>query len=229
MALIKGTMLSDIRGSINGSTYARNRYGAYARNRTVPVNPNSSSQVDIRAALTGGTENWRNLTGAQRLSWKLYADGTPQTNKLGDVIYLSGQAMYVKHFTFATYHGISVPTNPPAEPGSSAQISLADIILASSASTAPNSIEATWTGGATTASDFYAIFISPPVSVGRSFFKGPWQGSTAAAGTALSGPITLPVVLTVGQTRWVKILYRNAAGKLGPASIFGPITVTTVV
>lgn len=98
MALLKlGPMVADIRGSVGGVTFARNRGGAYARNRTAPLNPQSPRQVAVRTILAQLATAWTiTLTQAQRDAWELYADNVPLPNSLGELRKVSGLAMYVR-------------------------------------------------------------------------------------------------------------------------------------
>ena len=52
MALIKtGPAVAVISGSVGGTVFSRNKGGAYMRNRSIPVNPQSAAQVVVRAAM----------------------------------------------------------------------------------------------------------------------------------------------------------------------------------
>ena len=66
MALIRYAEGQQRSGSIGASVYSHNRYGAYIRARSVPVNPNTDRQVAIRNAIRALTIAWGNTPG-QRL------------------------------------------------------------------------------------------------------------------------------------------------------------------
>jgi hypothetical protein len=97
MASIRfGNGVADARGSINGTTFSRNANGGYARNRTTPVNPRTSSQIAQRSLLTGLSSAWRNLDASIRQTW---IDGTrnfPYANRLGEVSTYTGPQLYNK-------------------------------------------------------------------------------------------------------------------------------------
>lgn len=97
MALVvlpEGTQVS---GSIGGTTYSRNRYGAYKRNRSVPVNPNTDRQVQIRNFVKNLTIVWQNtLTQDQRDAWDEYAANVDWKNRLGQNVNLTGLNHYVR-------------------------------------------------------------------------------------------------------------------------------------
>lgn len=98
MALILlGGGVTDIRGSIGGTTFSRAAAGAYARARTKPVNPKSTMQNARRAALAYCTKYWSNdLSEQHRADWRAYAAGTTWHNKLGQVIEINGMAAFVR-------------------------------------------------------------------------------------------------------------------------------------
>lgn len=98
MALIKmGGGITDIRGSIGGTTFARSAAGNYMRARTKPVNPRSALQNSRRAEVAYLTTRWsKSLTQQQRTDWRAYAAGTTWTNKLGEVITINGLAAYLR-------------------------------------------------------------------------------------------------------------------------------------
>lgn len=97
MALIRfSNLVNDIRGATGGNVFARNRSGAYVRNRTSPLNPQSTGQSAVRALLAALSQAWRGLTAAQRESWNGIVDQYPYTNKLGEQRTYSGEQLYVK-------------------------------------------------------------------------------------------------------------------------------------
>jgi hypothetical protein len=101
MALLKlGPLVSDMRGSIGGTVFARNRGGVYARARVVGINPQTARQVAVRASLGDLAQLWSTtLTDAQRAAWELYAANVLIPNSLGEPRSLTGQQMYVRSNT----------------------------------------------------------------------------------------------------------------------------------
>lgn len=98
MALVMlGAGVTDIRGSIAGTTFARNAGGNYARARKKPVNPRSPLQNTRRANLAMLAKYWSNdLTEQQREDWRAYAMGTNWTNRLGQSIEINGLAAFIR-------------------------------------------------------------------------------------------------------------------------------------
>lgn len=97
MAKIKwSALVSDVAKSLNGSTFARNRAGSYMRNKTTPVNPQTTFQMDNRLAFGAISAAWRNLTEEQRTSWNNDNLNFPYVDQFGDTKFLSGFSLYQK-------------------------------------------------------------------------------------------------------------------------------------
>lgn len=97
MAIIKfGLAVSDIRGSVAGTTFSSGTYGAYARRKAVPTNTNTTAQGDRRSTFAGLSASWRGLTDAQRETWITQAPAYTRVNAFGDNVPLTGQALYMR-------------------------------------------------------------------------------------------------------------------------------------
>lgn len=95
--ILLGGGITDIRGSIGGTTFARNAAGNYARARMKPVNPRSDLQLTRRANLAYLANAWsKTLTEQQRDDWRAYAAGTSWSNRLGQSIQINGLAAFVR-------------------------------------------------------------------------------------------------------------------------------------
>ncbi len=186
MALIlPGAGLADIRGSVGGTTFARNHYGNYCRNRTKPYNPNSPDQLRARAAVAMLSTYWRDtMSAAQRSAWNAYAAGTNWLNSLGQTIKLTGQAHFVRSQTIRLLVGDSVNPVAPTTPGIPDQATA----WTPSADISDNEISIDFTFPVTVNSQDYAFFVSQPTSVGRSFFAGPWRFLGSINGDSASPP-----------------------------------------
>lgn len=95
MAKFQSHLISEIRGSINGATYARNRFGQYIRSKASPVQPRTPFQSVARQRLTALAQAWRNLTEAQRNEWNARADEIVKSDTLGSEYRLTGLQLYV--------------------------------------------------------------------------------------------------------------------------------------
>jgi len=109
-------IVAEARGSVGGVTFARNRYGAYARNRTKPVDPSSSKQNQARTRMSGAVTAWRALTADQRDAFNAKALTTDFVNALGESIHPTGMALYVRGHNLLDIAQQSQVTAPPVSP-----------------------------------------------------------------------------------------------------------------
>lgn len=97
MANIKfGNGWADARGKVGGVIYSKNKGGSYARNYTKPTNPRTPRQVTVRNRFAYVSSNWRLLTDTERNAWNYASSQVPQSNKVGERIYLSGAQYFNK-------------------------------------------------------------------------------------------------------------------------------------
>ena len=165
MARIKfGLAISDIRGSISGTTFASGTYGAYARRRAVPTNPNTAKQGAIRATFASLTSSWRNLTEAQRLTWITQAPNYTNLNSFGDNVPLTGQALFMRCNLNLASVGVS-PISSALPPKTMVAPTFGSFDADQSLNTITlSSVSAT---DSTTA---YSVYMSPNISAGINFF-----------------------------------------------------------
>lgn len=81
MTRVQGPMFSvTASGTIGDAiTYSNWKGLPYVRSRVIPANPQTASQVSIRAVLTSAVNNWQTaatVPAASKLSWDYYASGT---------------------------------------------------------------------------------------------------------------------------------------------------------
>lgn len=91
-----GAIISEIRGKIAATVFARNKGGQVIRNRITPINRRSVGQSQQRQQLAALAAQWRGLTQPQRDSWNSAAPNFPQSDNLGQTQYLSGEQLYVR-------------------------------------------------------------------------------------------------------------------------------------
>jgi len=117
MAKIKlGALAQDVRGSLAGSTFARNSAGSYVRQKVSPVQPQSALQIAQRGIFSVASQAWRNLDGGERALWNGWAAGHPIVDVFGDALILSGVAACTKINAMRLTHGLAIATTPPADP-----------------------------------------------------------------------------------------------------------------
>lgn len=178
--LCRSHIHSDLSGSIGGITYTHNRYGSIiGRARVVPVNVNTTYLERQRSAFSASVANWKKLTAVQQQSWIDFAAGTPWTNKLGETVFLTGQAMYIGQTGFYQslfpVAGLSGYNTAPCVPGLFPQP-----LLSFACCTDPDlGVVVTVQNLDSTHVMSCIVRISPPISFGVRYHMGPWARSQA--------------------------------------------------
>jgi len=204
-------------GSIGGTTWSHNRFGAYVRNRSVPVNPSTDRQVAVRNAVRSLTIAWQNtITQAQRDAWNTYASNVTWLNRLGQTVSLTGLNHYVRCNTPRVQNGIAAVDAAPTI----FNLATAELELSATASAATQQItidgKATgeWIGEA----DAWQFFFQGiPQNSGIAFFAGPYRQLSAVPG---AGPPPFPAVIDAvfpfaeGQRIWIRSRIARGDGRL---------------
>lgn len=220
MALVKfGGGIIQMSGSLAGNTFARNRYGNYARARTKPVNPNTELQTQVRSALSLMTIRWaETLSGAQRAAWNLYADNVNMKNKLGEVIHLSGFNHFIRSNSILSRAGRDIVDAGPI----TFELPEADPLFAITASEGSQQITFTYDDALTWRDETDArlwLFQGSPQNTQRTFFAGPWRAIGHVSGVDGAGPAS-PALFNVvfpvgeGQKMWCYARIQRADGRL---------------
>jgi hypothetical protein len=115
MAKFVSQVYSEIRGSVNGVTYARNRFGLYARAKASPVQPRTPAQTERRAQLTVLSQRWRTLDESLRAEWRALADELTRSDSLGLTYRLTGLQAYLQFNLWRALLGLAPQDNPPAQ------------------------------------------------------------------------------------------------------------------
>lgn len=90
-----GPAVAEVRGSVGGTTFSRNRYGAYMRFRAKPTVATSEEAIAAKARMTNATTGWQFRTAAQRLAWNQWARENPIVGSLGFPQAATGHAAFV--------------------------------------------------------------------------------------------------------------------------------------
>jgi len=91
-----GAIVSEIRNKIAATVFTKNKAGASIRNRVTPINRRSPNQTNRRQILASLSAQWRGLTQAERNSWNNAGPSYPQTDNLGQTIFLTGEQLFVR-------------------------------------------------------------------------------------------------------------------------------------
>lgn len=227
MATFRWGMGGQVIGSVGATVFQRGRFGAVARNRTVPVNPNSARQVRARAAMAWCSDQWLQMSPSQRAGWESYAEVTAWLNRLGDTSYLTGKMQFMRRGTFeynmCAVLGIPIAINldPPTAPGLPAtptaviggDVSAGEIAVASTNIT-PIALEVV--------EFLYTINLNPL----KNYYKGPFQYTSFSVG-AITPPLVLAtgLSLNLGYQVVAKIRWMDVTGRLSQADISRGINV----
>lgn len=181
-------------GKAGAMVASHNAAGQHLRARTTPTNPRSQFQTAVRNAVRELSPAWNSLTDAQRQSWAVYATNTAMKNRLGDTIFLSGIAQYVRSNVSRLQAGLGRIDDAPTN------FTLGDVpdyaLLAPPFSTA-----GTLTLGAFASDNWrnettnsMLVYVSRPQNAGITFFNGPYQLAAVipSSNTNQSFAVTLP-------------------------------------
>lgn len=217
MALIRFAEGQQRSGSLGGTVYSRNRYGAYVRSRSVPVNPNTARQVAVRNAVRSLAIAWQTqLTVNQRAKWDEYGRWTPWTNRLGETVYLPG----INHYIRTNTQMVALNFARIDEAPTIFTLGTAELVLGCTASEATQVITITFDDTATWANEvgaFQHFFMGSPCNSGIKFFNGPYRYTVSVAGVtpAVSPlPATAPFPIAEDQRIWLRSRIMRADGRL---------------
>ena len=186
MARIKySALVSDMRNKLNGSVMSKNRAGSYVRNKTTPVNPQTSFQQDVRQRLGALSSQWGALTNAQRLSFTSATPNFPYTDIFGDKKELDGKSLFIKLNSNLSNVGSPQILTAPSPVG--VPVFIAEAISATQAAGFLDALELTVSGLTVPAGFALAVYATPPIKAGVSFVKNRYRyiGTATATGGAV--------------------------------------------
>jgi len=98
MAICKyGPLVSEVRGSIGGTTFTANHFGSVVRQRRHPVHAPTARRDTYKALLAMATARWTDsLTQNQRDAWDALGAATDFTNSLNQVYHPTGINLYCR-------------------------------------------------------------------------------------------------------------------------------------
>lgn len=233
MALIKfGGGITEMRGSLAGNVYARNRFGAYSRARTKPVNPNSPRQTGARIIMMYLAEQWREspMTDAFRLAWEVYANSVNWQNMLGETVHLTGFNMFIRGNAANIINGKALNYAGPTDLGLPAGDPLFQVAIS-----AANGMTVTYDDTMDWADEngaYLMIYHGEPQNPTRNFFGGPWRYSGSLGGVngapppSPQGPWPSNAWTEIeGQKWWVRARIARSDGRLSTYFMADPVIV----
>lgn len=218
MALIKaGALIAEIRGSVGGATFARNRGGQYVRNRSIPLNPQSPRQVEVRQEFGNLSNLWSTtLTPAQRTAWGVYAQNVPLPNALGEDRNVSGINMFSRGNSLLLDCGMALADDGPTVFTQGPSFTPTITIDASA-----DTLTVTNLGGYLPASQGtigLLIAQSLPVQPGVNFYKSPFRkvsGTEEDADTGFPTAVPLAFPVAPGQAVFIRTAVVTEDGRVG--------------
>jgi hypothetical protein len=148
-----GLAVADLSGSLGGLTASHNKGGRYFRVRSIPTNPNTAKQTNIRTILAELSAGWASTGPTAQAGWKAWAMQNPITNTLGDKVTLSGHQAYIQLNHRIRQAGDSVINDPPIGVAPSALLTLSAV-----GSEATSVITLTWTATPLAATERLWVF-----------------------------------------------------------------------
>jgi hypothetical protein len=168
MAKIKfGALAQDARGKIDGIVYSRNQFGAYARQKVSPVQPQAFRQTLVRERLTSLSKRFSTvITDSQRQAWNAFAKVNPVVDVFGNPQALSGISAYVRLNAVIENAGAALIDTPPADLSVTGLLSMTAAAAAGAAT-----LGITFTATPLGAGLELYIWATQGLNAGRQFFK----------------------------------------------------------
>ena len=206
-------------GSVGGSVWSHNRYGAYIRARSIPVNPNTDRQVAVRNIVRSLSIAWQlTLTQAQRDAWNVYAANVAWLDPLGQSVYLTGLNHYIRSNTPRLQAIAPRIDDAPVI----FNLATAELALSATASEATQQATVHFDDTAAWASEdgaFQFLFGGRPQNAAIKFFGGPYRSMPGIAGNATTPPtsphlVTWPFPFAEDNRLWLRTRIGRADGRL---------------
>jgi len=214
----------------------------YMRARSIPVNPNTGPQLQVRSALTELVMRWIDtLTAAQRAAWNLWAVNTPFTNPLGDSFNISGQNAYIGANTARRQSDAKLGSTLGFVDDAPTVYDRGDFTTPTFAADVVTGLTITFTNTDTWATEDGAsmlVFQGQPKNPTRNFFKGPYRllaNIDGDSGGAPASPLVIgPALITAlagfpvseGNANWLRFVVVRADGRYSSGRVVGPVIVT---
>jgi len=188
MALVRFPEGQQRSGSTGGAVFSHNRYGAYIRARSIPVNPQTARQTAMRNYTRNLAIRWyATLTVDQRAAWDLYADDVGWQNKFGESVKLTGLNHYVRGNSVRLQAGLTIVDDGPVV----FNLPEAPYVFTCSISEAAQQVSVAYANTEAWANEDDAamlIYMGKPRGPARNFFNGPWRYVGLVEGDSVTPP-----------------------------------------
>lgn len=114
--IIYSGIVTQIAGSVGGTTFQRNAYGFTIKNKPNMIHPRKKLQIALQQNLIAVLGLWKSLTLADRAVWDSYALAYPQYAKKNITSRLSGHAVFLKRNLVCFLQRSNMTPIPTIEP-----------------------------------------------------------------------------------------------------------------
>lgn len=235
MKFTPGPAIASASGSIGGTTFSHNRFGAYTRKRAIPTDPNTNRQQAVKANFAALSTAWNTvLTPEQREAWNQYGANVPRVDALGQTHYLPGIQWFIGLNTIWMQGGQTMLTGAPTTYNRGELPAFTNIVPSGGSAPVSGGTYLGVDGTALTVhlevpvqpplATAYVVYLGRPQNPTINFYKAPWRyvGSLAIpVGTteSLAVPAGLYTV-AVGQVIWMRVRRIEDDGRYSPAVDF---------
>lgn len=113
MARIKlGGLITDIRGSVNGSTFQGSQGGLVLKNKGIPRKSKTQRQVQFHANLNTLQQLWQGYPVGAKTEWDVYAQFLAKQQANGNGRLLNGQAVFIRINSYRILLGLAIQEKP---------------------------------------------------------------------------------------------------------------------
>lgn len=180
MKVLYGAALGvDASGKLGGHVASKNRGGAYWRTKVTPLNPQTTTQTDVRNTFTANSQAWRGLTATEQAAWNSAVSQFQKTDVFGSLKSPSGINLYQRLNTNIVTGGGTVISLPPA-PGAAPVLTAVSVTSTAGTPT----VSVIYAPSPVPASTAYVIEATPMLSPGISFVKNRFRIIHVLAATA---------------------------------------------
>lgn len=177
-----GPLVSEVRGSIGGTTFLRTGAGPAARQRIKPVVTVSATQGVAKVTLSALVQRWSlSLDEAQRDGWRSLASTTQLINSLGEPYTPTGLQLYVRTNGFLYHCNEVAADDAPSQ-------AVIDIPSFTWGYTAGTGFVVSAIGESPVTAGFVSLRRTAPWPIGRHSMKGPMVESQIKAVVDFAAP-----------------------------------------
>lgn len=93
-------LVTEINGSIGGTTFQKNKYGYTIKNKPRMIHPQAPDQNTQKQYVAAAARAWGNLSSTVRSNWSSWVESFPQYSTHNSESELSGYIVFLKYYLF---------------------------------------------------------------------------------------------------------------------------------